>query len=173
MAENLNSSILFTEEELNRLHRRIFELVDERLELVKLNAKSEKDKKRLMRVIENLKKEKAEADKAYEEEHMLRFGDVMNLEVLDSLVPTKEVLAAREAFKKEEKEAEKRVEEAKAKFLAVKKKLLEEKKENTRILKKITSLGETQMRLNKNLDSTNQNLLVRKSYSLTDFIERR
>ena len=173
MAENLNSSILFTEEELNRLHRRIFELVDERLELVKLNAKSEKDKKRLMRVIENLKKEKAEADKAYEEEHMLRFGDVMNLEVLDSLVPTKEVLAAREAFKKEEKEAEKRVEEAKAKFLAVKKKLLEEKKENTRILKKITSLGETQMRLNKNLDSTNQNLFVRKSYSLTDFIERR
>ncbi len=161
MAEHLNSSILFTEEELNRLHRRIFELVDERHDLEKLNVRSEKDKKKLMRVIENLKKEKTEADKAYEEEHMLRFGDVMNLEVLDSLVPTKEVLASRETFKKEEKEAEKRVEESKQKFLAVKKKLLEEKKENTRILKKITSLGETQMRLNKNLDSTNQNLLVR------------
>jgi len=92
---------------------------------------------------------------------MLKFGDVIDFSVLDSLVPTKEVLSKREDFKKEEREAEKRVEEAKNKFLLTKKRLFEEKKENTRILNKITALGDRQMKLNKNLDSTNKQIFVR------------
>ena len=91
---------------------------------------------------------------------MLKFGDVIDFSVLDSLVPTKEVVQKRGDFAKEEKEAEKRVEEAKNRFLQTKKRLFEEKKENTKILNKITALGERQMKLDKNLDSTNKQIFV-------------
>mmetsp|Transcript_16251 Transcript_16251/g.13879 ORF Transcript_16251/g.13879 Transcript_16251/m.13879 type:complete len:223 (+) Transcript_16251:1276-1944(+) len=158
MPSELHNSILFTEEELTRLHLRRGELEEETKEIKNKKSRAEAAKKQLNKVVDRLKKEKNDADKAHEEEHMLRFGDVMNLEVLDSLVPTQEVLRKREEFKKEERECEKKVEESRLKFLAAKKTLLEEKKENTRILRKITKLGEEQMRLNKNLDSTNKGL---------------
>jgi len=119
-----------------------------------------KEKRKLTRGINEKNKECDEARKRYQEEHMLKFGDVIDFSVLDSLVPTKEVLGKREDFKKEEREAEKRVEEAKNKYLLTKKRLFEEKKENTRILNKITALGDRQMKLNKNLDSTNKQIFV-------------
>jgi len=43
---------------------------------------------------------KTEKDKAYEEKHMLKFGDVIDLSILDQLVPTKAVLELRDDYKK-------------------------------------------------------------------------
>ena len=40
---------------------------------------------------------------------MLKFGDIIDLKILDALEPTKPVLEMRDAFKHEEKEAVKRV----------------------------------------------------------------
>lgn len=119
-----------------------------------------KEKKKLDREIKEKNKDCDEARKRYQEEHMLKFGDVIDFSVLDSLVPTKEVLQKREDFKKEEREAEKRVEESQHRYLLAKKRLFEEKKENTRILNKITALGQKKMDLDKNLDSNDKAIFV-------------
>jgi hypothetical protein len=44
--------------------------------------------------------------------------------------------------------------------METKKKLFELKKENTKIITRITNFGELQMKLNKKLDSTNKQLFV-------------
>jgi len=156
MPQQLTDGILFTEKALNRLHNRISELDIEKQEVFRQNEKLSKEKKKLDREIKEKNKDCDEARKRYQEEHMLKFGDVIDFSVLDSLVPTKEVLQKREDFKKEEREAEKRVEEAQHKYLLAKKRLFEEKKENTRILNKITALGQKKMDLDKNLDSNDK-----------------
>ena len=152
---------LFTDNELERLGQRIGELDEEKKKVNRQHEMLKREKNKLAKETEKLNRDKTEKDKAYEEKHMLKFGDVIDLSILDSLVPTKQVLELREAFKKEEKETEKTIEEAKNKYLNYKKRLLEEKKENTKILNKITALGQTQMKLNKNLDSTNKQIFVR------------
>ena len=45
-------------------------------------------------------------------------------------------------------------------MLRTKKELLELKKKNTKIIEEITKLGNKQLNLNKNLDSTNKNIFV-------------
>lgn len=40
---------------------------------------------------------------------MLKFGDIIDLKILDALEPTKQVIDMRDVFKHEEKEAVKRV----------------------------------------------------------------
>ena len=47
---------------------------------------------------------------------MLKFGDIIDLKILDALEPTKQVIEMRDQFKKEEKQAVIRVEEAKKKL---------------------------------------------------------
>ncbi len=61
---------------------------------------------------------------------------------------------------REEREAEKKVEESQHRYLLAKKRLFEEKKENTRILNKITALGQKKMDLDKNLDSNDKAIFV-------------
>mgnify|MGYP000952821632 CR=1 FL=1 len=106
-------------------------------------------------------KKREELEKENRDRHMLRFGARIDLRKLDDIQPTKQVEEKREEFKRKEREAEKKVEEAKNKFLQAKSKLLAEKKSNTEILTQITELGKQQMKLNKNLDSTQKNVLVR------------
>lgn len=54
-----------------------------------------------------------ELSKKYNEKHMLKFGDIIDLKILDALEPTKQVLDMREKFKDEEKLSILRVEKAK------------------------------------------------------------
>lgn len=51
----------------------------------------------------------SDLNKKYEEKHMLKFGDIIDLKVLDALEPTKQVIEMRDAFKLEEKESVKKV----------------------------------------------------------------
>ena len=53
------------------------------------------------------------------------------------------------------------MEGSKSELAETKKRLFEAKKENTKIITKITNYGELQMKLNKKLDSTNKQLFVR------------
>lgn len=56
------------------------------------------------------------------------------------------------------------MEGAKNGLTETKKKLFEAKKENTKIISRITNFGELQMKLNKKLDSTNKQLFVIENY---------
>lgn len=89
---------------------------------------------------------------------MLKFGDVIDLKILDALEPTKAVLDQREKFKEEEKASILRVEKAKQQLQERKNVLLQAKKENTSIISSITKLGSDLMKLSKKLDSTNKQL---------------
>jgi len=72
---------------------------------------------------------------------MLKFGDIIDLKILDALEPTKQVIDMRDAFKQEEKEAVKKIEAAKRNLQVQKNHLLETKKDNTKIINNITKLG--------------------------------
>lgn len=48
--------------------------------------------------------------------------------------------------------------------METKKRIFETKKENTKIITRITNFGELQMKLNKKLDSTNKQLFVIKLF---------
>lgn len=158
MPNQLDGSILFTKTEYERLNNRISELVTEQQQIQKQKDILDRKKKYLEKQI-NLKEQKfTELNKKYEEKHILKFGDIIDLKVLDALQPTKQVLEMREKFKLEEKDAIKRIEKAKLDLLDKKKELLKAKKQNTNIIKDITELGEKQMNLNKKLDSTNKQL---------------
>ena len=63
-------------------------------------------------------------------------------------------------FTKEEKLSVKKLEEANHKLKKTKQELLEYKKQNTLIIKHITDEGNKQLRLDKDLDSTNNNITV-------------
>lgn len=96
--------------------------------------------------------------KDYEEKQLLKFGDIIDLKILDALEPTRQVLDMRDRYKLEEKEATKRVEAMRHQLQLKKKEMLAKKRENTRIITEITELGEKHMELDKNLDSTNKQL---------------
>lgn len=95
----MESSILFTQNEFKRLSKRIKELEEEKKKIDKERRRLEITKKK--RTIEiNQKNEKFnELNKKYEEKHILKFGDLIDLKVLDALQPTKQVLEMREKFK--------------------------------------------------------------------------
>jgi hypothetical protein len=92
---------------------RIQELGTEQNNIDKQRKKLDRRKKEL----EKINKEKTEKlfdlNKKYEEKHMLKFGDIIDLKILDALEPTKELLEMRDKFKKEEKDAILRVEKSK------------------------------------------------------------
>lgn len=76
----------------------------------------ENEQKKSKKQHENLKKKKNVLDKQireknelihdltnkYKEKHMLKFGDLIDLKILDALEPTKQVLEMRQKFKHEE-----------------------------------------------------------------------
>ena len=99
-------------------------------------------------------------EKEYEEKQLLKFGDIIDLKILEALEPTRDLLDTRARYKMEEKEASRRIEQVKQSLQERKKQLLNAKKQNTRIISEITELGEKQMQLNKKLDSTNKQLFV-------------
>lgn len=68
---------------------------------------------------------------------MLKFGDLIDLKILDALEPTKQVLEMRQKFKHEERESIKKVEFAMQSLMSTKKRLLDAKRENTKIINRI------------------------------------
>jgi predicted nuclease with TOPRIM domain len=79
LPENLEKSVLFTQTEFNRLCKRIKELEQEQKKILK-----DKGKLRYQEIGEqNAIFE--ELNKKYEEKHILKFGDLIDLKVLDAL----------------------------------------------------------------------------------------
>ncbi|EAS07768.2 WD repeat protein (macronuclear) [Tetrahymena thermophila SB210] len=158
LPEDLKKSILFTQNERNKLSLRIEQLRQEQKEIEQSKKTLEKRKRYLQIKINKKNALIDELSKKYNEKHMLKFGDIIDLKILDALEPTKQVLEMREKFKEEEKTSILRVEKAKQMLQEKKNVLLQAKKENTSIITSITKLGQDLMKLSKKLDSTNKQL---------------
>jgi len=113
-------------------------------------------KNKLSIEIGKLNKDKTEKDKADDEKNMLKFSDAINLLILDSLVPTKRVLELSEEFRQQEKEAASNW-KGQAEVFGEEETVRGEKA-YTKYLNQIATLGRTQMKLNKSLDSTNKQI---------------
>lgn len=156
--EDLAAAILFTFPQFERLSSRIRELAKEKQDIEIKQQMLEKQLARLKNEVTKASLDIEAKKKDYEEKQLLKFGDIIDLKILDALEPTKQVLEMRDRYKLEEKEATKRVEAMRHQLQLKKKEMLAKKRENTRIITEITELGEKQMELNKNLDSTNKQL---------------
>lgn len=119
-----------------------------------------KDKKKLEREKQGLNRAHKEALAECEEIYQLKFGHRIPQEILDGFEPTPKLKALEKEFTKEEKLSVKKLEEANHKLKKTKQELLEYKKQNTLIIKHITDEGNKQLRLDKDLDSTNNNITV-------------
>jgi len=113
MPDDLKKSILFTKSESKRLGRRIKELQQEQNKIENSKKNLEKRKKVLQIKIAKKNALIDDLSKKYNEKHMLKFGDIIDLKILDALEPTKQVLEMREKFKEEEKASILRVEKSK------------------------------------------------------------
>ncbi len=89
MPDNLERSILFTQEGYMKLAGRIKELADEQAKIEKECKAQQKKRKRLDKLIAEKMAEEQKLEKKHEEKLMLKFGDTkIDLKVLDALEPT-------------------------------------------------------------------------------------
>ena len=156
--ENLENIVMFTEDQFMALNNRIFELKNQ-CEFI------DKEKLNLIRSQESLIKElgllrfsKKKAQDELKENFHLKFGKVIDLKILDTLKQTKRLKELKIKLKEIEKNSQKKIEDFKNSLLKTKNELFSLKKKNTGIIKKITLLGSTQLKLNKTLDSTNKHI---------------
>ena len=73
----------------------------------------------------------------------LKFGEVIDLKILDSLKQTKKLKELKQQLKDKEISSTKKIEEANNCLQNTKKELYQLKKKNTEIIKRITVLGQT------------------------------
>lgn len=158
MPVTLDDSILFTEKSLRQLYNNITNLKKEQNEIEKKKQELHRERDELNQELQMLKEAWIEADNELKENYQLKFGKVIQLEILDGMEATHKLKELRKEYAKEEKESIKKVEEAKKQMLNTKQKLLELKRENTNIINKITGLGNRQLSLTKTLDSTNKQI---------------
>jgi len=139
--DDLQKSILFTETELQNLTNKIREHENEQKKSKKQHENLKKKKNTLDKQIRENNEIITDLNSKYKEKHMLKFGDLIDLKILDALEPTKQVLEMRQKFKHEERESIKKVEGAMQSLMNTKKKLLDAKRENTKIINRIQQLG--------------------------------
>lgn len=155
---NIDDFVLFTNEQLNCLKKRITELKkdcdDIESEKVQLSYSREALNKELV-ILKNCRKK---AKEQLKENFQLKFGDVIDLKILDSMKQSKRLKELKAEYKELNIKSVKQIEETEENITKTKKDLYELKKKNTEIIKKITNLGTTQLKLNKTLDSTNKHI---------------
>ena len=110
--DDLSKSILFTQKNLDYLIDKIREHENEQKKSKKQHEHLKKKKNVLDKQIREKNDLIQDLTNKYKEKHMLKFGDVINLKILDALEPTKQVLDQRSKFKHEERESIKKVEES-------------------------------------------------------------
>ena len=156
--KNLDHIILFTEQELEGLRTRISELQGHCKEIEVEKAQLIVSREALNKELGILRSCRKKASENLKENFQLKFGEVIDLKILDTMKQTKRLKELKEELKETEKKSGKRIEEATAALENTKKELYDLKRKNTDIIKKITALGTTQLKLNKTLDSTNKHI---------------
>lgn len=105
-------------------------------------------------------REREEKKREYEEKQMLRFGNIVDLDSLEVSGPSQYVTELQNKFHKKEQNCIKSIEEADAEFQKTQRDLTSCIQKNTGLLNLIRTLGERQLELNKQLDSTNKAIFV-------------
>lgn len=155
---SLDHIILFTEQQLESLRTRIAELKADCKEIEVEKAQLIISREALNKELALLRNCRKKALENLKENFQLKFGEVIDLKILDAMKQTKRLKELKEELKETEKKSSKRIEEATATVENTKKELYELKRKNTEIIKKITALGNTQLKLNKTLDTTNKHI---------------
>lgn len=154
----LDHIILFTEKQLESLRVRISELKSDCKEIEVEKAQLIISREALNKELALLRNCRKKAQDNLKENFQLKFGEVIDLKILDAMKQTRRLKELKEDLKETEKKSGKRIEEANLTIEQTKKELYEVKRKNTEIIKKITALGNTQLKLNKTLDTTNKHI---------------
>ena len=156
--KNLKNIIMFTEEQFMNLNKRIIELKNQCDFIDKEKLNLIKSQESLIKELGLLRFSKKKSQEELKENFHLKFGKVIDLKILDTLKQTKRLKDLKIKLKEIEKNSLKKIEDFKISLLKTKNDLFDLKKKNTGIIKKITLLGSTQLKLNKTLDSTNKHI---------------
>lgn len=102
-----------------------------------------------------------QATEEVNENYQLKFGEKINLEILDGVEETANLKALKKEFTVEERKCRHEIEKAKTKMMETKQELIKCKKENTNLINKITAQGRRQLDLMKDLESANKEIFVK------------
>ena len=172
MRETLGDCVLFTNNELQQLRNRIVELHKETDDE---KIRKEELKRRMKGLEKNCKKrerKKEEAKKEFEDIQALRFGHTIKLENLKYAEASDQLAKLKNDFTKAEKDAVKRVEDAKDRYSASRDWFREVMKRNTMLLERRHDLFEKIMKVNKQLDLGNREIFREEEDNKQDDIQR-
>lgn len=160
LPETLKDSVLFTRTQLLELINRKRQLDEERVNLDRAFMEYKRDHNQKKKEIKENEKVRSEREKEYNERQMLRFGNLVDLDNLEVSGPSAVVLDLQNKFHKTEKKCISMVEEADGELEKTQRDLTQAIKNNTNLLNMIRGLGEEQLYLNRQLDSTNKAIFV-------------
>lgn len=158
MPQSLDNSVLFTRTQLLKLIHRKLELDEEIDSYKKEQLAAEHNYKEEKKKINQYKKQLEEKIREYRERQMLRFGNIVDLDSLEVSGPSQVVVDLQNKFHKMEQKCNNKKEEAEADLSATQRDLTSAITMNTNLLDMIKQLGSDQLRLNKQLDSTNKQI---------------
>ena len=148
----LEGYVVFTNGDLEQLSERILQLKKEKQDEENQRKKLNLRMKEYERKKKEAEKKKDSARKKYEEIQKLRFGHAINLENLKYAQPSDQLAKLQKDFEKAEKEAVKRIEEAKTQLTNSREELKHVTARNTNLLDARSKLFQKIMKQNKALD---------------------
>merc|ERR1719329_151558 len=171
LPSQLSKHVVFTHEGLQRLMSRITELHQEIRE-VRANFRQ------LQREFRVRKKEKTQANATIEELNakfqdiqMLKFGQTVDLDLIEKTAPNKYVQELQEKAAEAEREQRRKLVEWEKKIEKSKKELAKVTQDNTSLMEQIVSMGYSQMQLDSALNARIANVTVNDTEPLNELRE--
>lgn len=169
---DLTTSVLFTKEELDKLKRRIKELDTEVLHTEDQFEQLKKQTQGTKRLIDKKAKRKEEELKKYEAIQALKYGHTIDLDLLSHAEPTASLEHLKEKFDTAEKDAVRRIEEAKSELNSTRDELSRVTIRNTQLIKKRRDLFVEIAKFSKQLDAGNEDVFKQEDASERDTLDR-
>jgi WD40 repeat protein len=168
----LNLSVLFTQEEMGKLKRRIDELDSEVHETENRFERLKKLTQGTKRLNEQKARLKEEELKKYEAIQALKYGHTIDLDLLSHAEPTASLENLKEKFETAERESVRSIEEAKADLNATRDELNRMTIRNTQLIKKRRDLFVEIAKFSKQLDAGNEDVFKQEDVSEKVTLER-
>jgi len=156
--QSLDSTVVFTIDQLKALKSRTFELEEECHKIENERSELYVSQDALVKNLNILRTCRKQGKDELDENFKLKFGQYVNLEILISLKETKRLKELKREYREVDKAANKRIDDARVSLSKTQEELVDLKRKNTDILKRITWLGNAQIKLNKTLDNTNKQI---------------
>jgi len=167
----LNDHVVFTHEGLNRLMARITELHQE-IKDVKVNYQQlRKDFKLRLKEQKQCQQHIEEQEAKFQDIQMLKFGQIVDLDLLEKSAPNKYVQELQEKVQDAERDHRVRLTEWEKRIEKQKKELAKVTCDNTSLMEQIVSMGYSQMQLDAALNARIANVTVNDTEPLIDLRE--